>query len=522
MVPPSPFPQRGPPERIHIGVVGGGRRCLSLLQMLESYTSSSLRAEIVGVADIDPQAAGYRYADTRGFFTTSDYRRLFELPEVDLIINLTGSQKLSEDLTARASEKTAVLPYPASKLLQEIVQDVLSASRRMAEQDDQLSRSHYFAQAMAQATIASVMILDRKFRIQWINQAGSKMCGMSREEAEGRYCFQVSHHQLSPCSLPDSPCPMQETLTTGRMAHAIHEHRTLGNQTRYCDVTTFPLLNKDGQVGEVVEFIKDITADLNDKLETRTRDLKKDLARLVQEDKLIALGKMVASVAHEINNPIAAIINFATLVRESLSGGDIPEERLAAYRRYLDMTVREANRCGKIVGNLLSFARQQPVEPKAVNLVEIVDRIVALTHHKLELSNIELRRKMRRRPLEVWGDYTQIQQCLINLVFNAMEAMPNGGRLSIKAREEKSLRQVWVEVTDTGVGIEPRHMPFIFEPFFTTKTDGHGVGLGLSIVYGIVREHHGDISVNSRKNRGTTFQIRLPAHRGQPAEGGSP
>jgi two-component system NtrC family sensor kinase len=197
------------------------------------------------------------------------------------------------------------------------------------------------------------MVLDTNYRIVWINEAARRASGLTREEALGRYCFQVSHQQINPCTDPKAKRPMRDTLSTGLAAHAIHEHRTADGQTSYCDISTFPLFNRAGQVVEVVEVIRDITVDLNEKLEQRTRTLKDNFARAIQEDKLIALGKMVASVAHEVNNPIASIINFAMLILESLRMGSARPDQMAKFEKYLELTVREAQRCGKIVSNLL-------------------------------------------------------------------------------------------------------------------------------------------------------------------------
>ena len=260
----------------------------------------------------------------------------------------------------------------------------------------------------------------------------------------------------------------------------------------------------------MVEVIRDITTDLNLKVESRTKIIKDNLVSLVQEDKLIALGKLVASVAHEINNPIASIINFAKFILESLKEGQPQPEQMDSFIRYLDLTVREAQRCGRIVTNLLSFARQQTLEPKKIDLNEMMESIIFLTQHKMNLLNITLDLNLPQGPFKVWGDYTQIQQCLTNLVFNAMEAMPEGGRLSISGGLHEEDREIWLEFSDTGLGIEPDHLGMIFEPFFTTKSEVQGVGLGLSMVYGIIREHHGRITVESEPGQGAVFRLVLP------------
>lgn len=369
--------------------------------------------------------------------------------------------------------------------------------------------SDSFIPTIAKATVDGVMVLDGDFRIHWVNDAVLLRTGLSREEILGRYCYQVSHNSLGPCNSPDSPCPMKETLKTGKSAHAIHEH--LHNDTvSYCDVSTFPLFDGEGKVVQVLEVLRDITRELNDRMEKRELSLKKDLSRLVLEDKLISLGKLVASVAHEINNPIAAILNFNTLMLKTLKSGEVGEQDLADFRRYLTYAVGEAEKCGSVVGNLLSFSRQKTLSTQPVELGALIHRIVTLTRHTMALSDITISTDIGDAPIQFMGDPTQIQQCLTNFVFNAIEAMPGGGSLSIRAGMEPEAGEAWFEIADTGVGIPNADIDRIFEPFFTTKEAMSGVGLGLSIVYGIIKNHNGSIRVNSEVNRGTCFTVRLP------------
>ena len=175
----------------------------------------------------------------------------------------------------------------------------------------------------------------------------------------------------------------------------------------------------------------------------------------------------------------------------------------------MDLTVHEAQRTRDIVVNLLSFARQQSLEPKRLDLAEVIDQIIQITQHRMEIEQVQLEYALPEEPLEIWGDLTQIQQCLTNLVFNALEAMPHGGKLSIEAGLSGD-GMVWAEVRDTGNGIAPEVLPHIFEPFFSTKSQTQGVGLGLSMVYGIIREHKGRIDVDSEPGQWTKFRITLP------------
>lgn len=504
---------------LSIAIVGGGRRCLSLLHMFQSDSLKELKAKIVGVADTNHDAVGYRHAETSGIFTTPDFHRLFQIPNLDLIINLTGSPAVTQQLTNAAPSGINVFPHAGSRLFQEIVEKVLGAARQIDQQADEISRAQAFARAIAQATIVGVIVLDRDFRIVWINEAALKNAGLTREEALGQYCFRISHQRVTPCAGPDAPCPMQETLETGQAAHAMHEHRSADGHCTYCDISTYPLFNRAGNVVEVVEIIRDITDDLNEKFEQRTRVLKENLAQLVYEDKLVALGKMVASVAHEINNPISSIINFTMLVSETLREGPPDPAQMEKLVKYLDLSQREAQRCGKIVSNLLSFARQQPMEPKIIDLCEIMERVINLLAHTMELSKITLDWKCQEATLYLRADYNQIEQCLLNLVFNAIESMPDGGRLTISAGLNPAGERIWCQITDQGAGISSRDLPHIYEPFFTTKSESSGVGMGLSMVYGIIREHKGEIAVDTAEGRGTTFEITLPAAQNKPAGG---
>jgi len=500
-------------EEVRMAVVGGGRRCLSMLRMLESKRLSRLKARIVGVADRNPEAVGFVYARERGIYTTTDYLSLLDLDDLDLIIELTGDEKVLQDLMATRNDSVRVLDYTASRLFQ----DIVAFGQQIERQEDEISLSRSVAEAMIKGTGEGVMVLDTDYRIIRANDVALRWARISRDEALGRYCFQVLHGAIGPCDSPDTPCPMKQTEATGQSAFSLHEFHGPEGEVHFCDVSTYPVFDRDGQVVQVLEIFRDVTDHWSQRLERRAELIKQDCARLVQEDKLIALGKLVASVAHEINNPIGSIINFAKLTRKLIAKGRTGPQDLNRYDQYLDVAVGEAERCGNIVANLLSFSRQQSREPRSVDLVEVVRQIIMLTGHRMELASIKVATDFDADRLTVWGDYNQLQQALTNLIFNAIEAMPDGGTMIIRGGMDQSAAQVWIEVTDTGEGIAAENLPFIFDPFFTTKAEGQGVGLGLSMVYGIILDHRGTVAVDSPPDGGTTFRIELPAHGGGPA-----
>ena len=178
--------------------------------------------------------------------------------------------------------------------------------------------------------------------------------------------------------------------------------------------------------------------------------------------------------------------------------------------RYLGLSVREAMRCGEIVKNLLTFARQKKVDATEIDLVDMVDTIMLLISHQLEIAGIECEVDLPAASYTAWGDSAQIQQCLMNLIFNAIDAMPQGGKMVIAGGVDEKDSMIWLTISDTGLGIDADELPRIFEPFYSTKAVGKGVGLGLSMVYGIIREHNGIVEVNSETGKGSTFRIKLP------------
>ena len=174
------------------------------------------------------------------------------------------------------------------------------------------------------------------------------------------------------------------------------------------------------------------------------------------------------------------------------------------------MMTPELERCGNIVSGLLSFSRETALEYKRINLNEVIEAVIALTHHKLELQSIKLATHLYPGVLWVQGNTKRLEQCMLNLVFNATEAMPEGGELTVVSELDPDQKQVLLEIRDTGSGIHAENLNHIFDPFFTTKEAGQGTGLGLSIVYGIVINHSGHIRVESEVGRGSSFFLKFP------------
>jgi two-component system NtrC family sensor kinase len=245
---------------------------------------------------------------------------------------------------------------------------------------------------------------------------------------------------------------------------------------------------------------------LEQEVESRTADQRDAQEQLVRTEKLSSLGKLSASIAHEINNPLAGILTFAKLVSRMLAEGPPDDARRATLQRNLALIERETQRCSAIVRNLLDFARERPINLRPLDARGPLDEALSLIGNQFQTHGIEIARDLEAVP-DVLADFGQLRQAFVNIAINACEAMGSSGRLSVATRAAKD----GLEITfaDTGPGIAPERLSKIFDPFFTTKEKG--TGLGLSVVYGIVERHGGAVWVESEPGKGTTFTIRLPA-----------
>jgi len=246
---------------------------------------------------------------------------------------------------------------------------------------------------------------------------------------------------------------------------------------------------------------------LERQVEERTEALKAAQAQLIQTEKLASLGQLSASIAHEINNPLAGILTFSKLLIRNVEEGGDPAKLRESILKTLRLIERETDRCRGIVRNLLDFARQRPLVLSDVDVNKALDEALSLLNHKIEMQQIVLEKKLGPKVL-VSADFGQLRQAFVNILLNACDAMPEGGRLAVSTGLLPDGKRVEISFRDTGPGIAPENLGRIFDPFFTTKE--MGTGLGLSVVYGIVQKHGGDMKADSRPGAGTTMRIRLP------------
>jgi signal transduction histidine kinase len=249
------------------------------------------------------------------------------------------------------------------------------------------------------------------------------------------------------------------------------------------------------------------------KLNEYTQQLKDSQEQLIQSEKLSSLGQLAASIAHEVNNPLSGVLTYTQLLTKRINSDKFSKESALDYLAKMES---ELTRSTGLVRNLLDFARQSAPVLVETDLNDIVNRVLELTAHSAKLAKVEVIKELDSSLPKLTADPNQLQQVCTNLVLNAIQAMLQGGKLTLRTSLEKD--QLKLEVKDTGYGISTENMRKLFTPFFSTKKEVKGVGLGLAISYGIIQRHRGKIDVQSIEGKGTTFTVYLPVHQ---KEGGT-
>jgi two-component system NtrC family sensor kinase len=321
--------------------------------------------------------------------------------------------------------------------------------------------------------------------------------------------------------------PVRELVEgTRRVAQGDLSHRIPVRTVDEIGVLAVSFNRMTEALGKAHAELDALVATLERRVEERTRELQEAQAQLVQTEKLASLGKLSASIAHEINNPLSGILTYAKLLSRKLRTGAPDLEGVHAALQQLALVERETQRCVTIVRNLLDFARQREPSFQVVEVSRVVEEALSLLEHRMAMQDVQVTREFAPVPA-VRADFGQLRQAFVNVLMNACEAMPGGGALRVLTREVAlseagkggplsatgkpgpPTRMAEVVIADTGQGIPQEHLSRIFDPFFTTKEKG--TGLGLSVVYGIVEKHGGKVAVESQVGRGTTVTLRFPA-----------
>ena len=381
--------------------------------------------------------------------------------------------------------------------------------RKRAE--EQLRYQYGITNAITENAAEALFLLDGEGRLTFANPAAEKMFGWAQGELQGKFVHNIIHYQHPDGRpFPLSECPVQQVLATGKAVQGYEDvYYRKGGVSLHTACSIAPIL-RDGKVVGAVNVISDITA--RKRAEEEGARL---AAQLQRAQKLESIGRLAGGVAHDFNNLLTVINGYSDLILETLLPQDRQRERLLEIRRAGGLAV-------ELTRQLLAFSQKQMIAPRPVN----VNALIADSRDMLRRlvgEDIEVVTELDTDPGQVMADAGQLNQVLMNLVVNARDAMPAGGRLTLRSSHmhlDKDAaasfpgaipgRCVVMEVSDTGEGMSEEIQQNLFEPFFTTKPTGKGTGLGLSTVYGIVQQAGGWIRVESQPGKGATFRIGLP------------
>ncbi len=359
----------------------------------------------------------------------------------------------------------------------------------------QIEEQRRFTGLVIDSLPVGLYVVDREYRIQiWNRKRETGTQGVQRGEVVGRPVFEVLTRQ----SAEQLKAEFDQIFESGQMSQMdIEVNDPAGD--RFYRISKIPMRLGGDQISHVITIGEDVT------------EWYRIHQRIMQNEKLAAVGQLAAGVMHEINNPLATIGACAAALEGRL--GEVPPSAQGAFREYIDIIDKEVERCTHIVDGLLDFSRPKGMEKRPVGVNAVIEDTFFLLKHHTRFKKLTVHRDLAQELPQVLANAEQLVQVLMSLMLNALDAMEAGnGTLTVRSRLGGHLgTEVLVEVQDTGVGIPRADLTKIFEPFYTTKTQGRGTGLGLSICYGIVEDHRGRLEVDSTPGLGATFRVLLPA-----------
>jgi two-component system NtrC family sensor kinase len=386
---------------------------------------------------------------------------------------------------AKRDEKRKIIGY-------EGINTDISDRKRM---ERELKEANEFLMNLIEDSVDGIIVTNMKGDILIFNKGAENILGYKTEEVVGKmnirsvYPPGVAKEVMEKLKSPDYG-------GVGKLTSFPIAHRRKDGELIEGDLSASLIYDENGKEIASVGIFKDLRERL--RIERELREMQQ---ALLQSEKLAAMGKLTSQIAHELNNPIYGIMNTLELLRT-----EVPPE--SKRRRILELSLSETQRLAEMLRNMLSFSKPEEEKRRPVKLNELVEGILLVMEKQMKESNIKVETYFNETLPEVIASTNQMRQVVLNLVKNAKEAMPKGGSLTVRTRREDD--KVMVAIQDTGVGIPEELRDKIFEAFFTTKQKVKGVGLGLSVCYGIVKDHGGEIRVESEVDKGTTFTILLP------------
>lgn len=614
---------------LNAAVVGGGKACHNLLQLLDKDRSSRLKIRIIGVSDIRPDSPGFQYARRMGLFTCPDFHDLFKLEDLNLVIELTGSRQVTDAIFRSKPPNVSVLDHVSTRLLWDLIQMEAEKNDLEKEWKRYIEVIRKQNKVIPDSLPYRIMVVNMDKTVESVNQTFLNAFHLTENEVIGRHCYELGNDKNRPCGVDVSCCyiddRIEEIKKTGIFS-TIKEYTTEEGESRFDVITLAPIYDETGEVVQILAASRDVTdrirleaeaqksntflqnviqstvdgivvvdtkgnvlifnegmarltgfsaediidgghissfypiekarenmklmrseqhgppgklnptsmmviakdgseipvtlsasiitingeemgsvgvfTDMREILEMR-KNLEEAQIQLVQSEKIASVGRMAAGVAHEINNPLSGIMIYTELVKDRVKNDP---QLLEDTQEIIDQTLR----CKKIVSELLEFSRQTLGKMSSFSIRELIEKSLNLLINQAQFQNIRIKKEIREDLPLMIGDMAQLQQVFTNLFINAADAMEGKGELTIRASLDEPKNRFIITVGDTGPGIPEEVQNKIFDMFFTTKPVGKGTGLGLSISKNILQLHGGDITIDSRAEKGTTFIIELP------------
>lgn len=376
-------------------------------------------------------------------------------------------------------------------------QDLQQKVEQLKSSNLELEKKRKEIQALLDGITDLMVVLDENLTIQRVNHVFTEW--FPGIDPIGKNCHQIFRNRVDRCE----ECPALRALDQDRIVKDLCIYK-VDNDYKHYEIIASPLKASPTGEPQVLLFKRDVTLE------------KEFQAQFYQAEKMATVGTLAAGVAHEINNPLTAILGFAQGLkrRNSKLKDAIDEELYADFTEYTETIIKECLRCRDIVQTLLTFSRPTAASLSQVDLNQCVtDTLFILKHHFKEHRDLSVLTELQDNLPAILGDESQLKQVIINLLTNAFDATDAGGRILIRTRLEDHNRLTLV-IEDNGCGIPMEVQDKLFEPFFTTKPVGKGIGIGLSTCYSIVSNHGGEISVSSIVGKGSSFKVSLPGMEG--------
>jgi len=598
-------------------IIGGGKGCQAILDLARGAFLKEMILDVICVMDLDHDAPGLAYAKSHGMKTTNDMAAALSIPDIELIIELTGSNAVLDKIIQNLPRGAKLIDHTFAHIFWDLANAQAEQERRLAEKTElkqEVEKEQLYIQSLFDSIPDLVMVLNKERKVIRTNARFTEYTGIPQKDAIGKQCFELFQSTNLAIDCLYAACNLDKVFASGKPLSSVHQ--SISPAESFWEVTQTPIKNERGDIEAVIETwhritervmlrreieraeerfrrfidaamdhicIKDLEGrylvvnktiakayglekkdffgkkveevlpegvamivDRNDRevmkknvhrtyeetfqineqnrhfntvrfplpdykgkatgVCTIARDVtvKKQLQdKLVQSTKLAAVGKLAAGVAHEINNPLTGVLAFAESILE-----EVPED--SDLHNDVKVIIRETLRCRDIVRNLLDFAKQETPRFEKTDANSIVDKTLSLVEKLPRFKNVTLEMKKAEELPLIRADPSQLQQVVLNLMLNALDAMKEKGTITLKTEYDRNQNKCVISVEDTGPGIPENMIDKIFEPFFSSKETS---GLGLAVSWGIVERHRGVIEVDTAENEGAIFRIVLPPAR---------